>query len=157
MKRIPLSQTKIETKLAIVRQSLDELELLAKIKKQDFVTQKQNFPIAEHYLRRALEAIFDISGHVISRFPFSPGKRPSTYKGLALAMGEKGIISKSFAQKSLVKMAGFRNRMVHFYDEISPEELYQIIRSDLNDLAQFCTFIARLAKNPQKLGLSLEP
>ena len=34
-------------------------------------------------------------------------------------------------------MAGYRNRLVHFYHEVSVEELYQITTHHLSDLDQF--------------------
>ena len=37
----------------------------------------------------------------------------------------------------LVPLAGYRNRLVHFYQEISPKELYDIIQNDLPDIEDF--------------------
>ncbi len=34
-------------------------------------------------------------------------------------------------------MAGYRNRMVHFYREITPAELFKIVRNNLNDIEEF--------------------
>ena len=34
-------------------------------------------------------------------------------------------------------MAGYRNRMVHFYKEISAEELYDILLNELKDIETF--------------------
>ena len=34
-------------------------------------------------------------------------------------------------------MAGYRNRMVRFYKEISNEELFSIIEKDLHDIEKF--------------------
>ena len=34
-------------------------------------------------------------------------------------------------------MAGYRNRMVHFYKEVMPEELYQIVVNNLGDFERF--------------------
>lgn len=47
-----------------------------------------------------------------------------------------GIISEPL-QERLLKMAGYRNRMVHLYHQISDEELYGIIRDNLEDIRQF--------------------
>ena len=33
-------------------------------------------------------------------------------------------------------MAGYRNRLVLFYHEVTPNELYQIIREDINDIEE---------------------
>lgn len=50
-------------------------------------------------------------------------------------------------------MAGYRNRMIHFYDEITKEELYDIISKKLGDIETFVKAIIKLLKNPKKYGL----
>jgi uncharacterized protein YutE (UPF0331/DUF86 family) len=39
-------------------------------------------------------------------------------------------------------MAGYRNRLVHFYDEVSEKELFQILRNNLGDIEEFVRQIA---------------
>lgn len=157
MYKVPLSKTKIETKLAIIREAILELEKIgSNLTQEEFMADKEKFAAAEHYLRRALEAAFDIGGHIISRFAYSPGKRPKTIKEIAVALGEKGVIDKTFAGRSLVNMAGYRNRLVHFYDEITPKELYKIIKSDLPDLEIFAGAVVELVNSPERLDLGIE-
>lgn len=112
--------------------------------------------MAEHYLRRALEAVFDIAGHIISRYTMPAGKRPSTYKGLALAMAEKKFVSEDFGKITLVQMAGYRNRMVHFYDEITDQEMYAILQNELSDIETFAGVAVNLLKNPGDFNLTIE-
>jgi uncharacterized protein YutE (UPF0331/DUF86 family) len=157
MYKASLSKIKIESKLAIIRESISELEIIIEqCSKEQFIADKNKFAVTEHYLRRALEALFDIGGHIISRFPYSPAKRPKTFKEIALALGEKKIVDKEFAEDKLVKMAGYRNRLVHFYDEITKEELYQIIKNDLGDLEIFAGNVVEVVKNPEKVELEVE-
>lgn len=40
-------------------------------------------------------------------------------------------------------LAGYRNRLVHFYHEVSPEELYEICRQRLADLEHVATAYRR--------------
>ncbi|MCS7201741.1 MAG: DUF86 domain-containing protein [Dictyoglomus sp.] len=111
-----------------------------------------NFAIAEHYLRRALEAVFDIGNHILSRIP---GIRISTYKDIALALAKENIIPEDFAKEKLVKMAGYRNRLIHFYSEVSLEELYNIIQNNLGDFEEFLKYIKELLENPEKFGFTI--
>lgn len=53
-------------------------------------------------------------------------------------------------------MAGYRNRMVHFYGEITEEEIYNIIQEELEDFDVFCGYIEKILKNPSKFNLSAE-
>lgn len=156
MTALYLSKTKIETKLAIIRESLTELEKLSQLDQKVFIDDRRNFAVAEHYLRRALEAIFDIAGHIISRYTYSPGKRPSTYKELAEALADKEIIDEKFGKEVLTKMAGYRNRLTHFYDEVTQEEMYEIISNELDDIETFAKAAVNLLKDPGKFDLEIE-
>jgi len=157
MRKVPLSKIKIESKLAVIREAILELEKIGKqYSKEQFIADKNQFAISEHYLRRALESVFDIGGHMISRFAYSPAKRPKTFKEIALALGEKGVVDKKFAKEKLFEMAGYRNRLVHFYDEITAKELYQIIKKDIGDLEIFAQSVVKIVKNPEKIGLKIE-
>jgi len=76
-------------------------------------------------------------------------------KEIALVLGKYNIVDKDFAENRLVKMAGYRNRLVHFYAEITEEEVYRIILSELIDLERFLSFIKLLLENPERYGFSL--
>jgi uncharacterized protein YutE (UPF0331/DUF86 family) len=54
-------------------------------------------------------------------------------KEVAAALYDRGVIDA--AQFELMKkMAGYRNRMVHFYHEIIPEELWDICANHLKEI-----------------------
>lgn len=60
-----------------------------------------------------------------------------------------------FAQEKLLSMAKYRNRLVHFYAEISPTELYEILQKDLGDFDVFLTAIKNVLENPNKYKISV--
>jgi len=51
-------------------------------------------------------------------------------------MGENSLIPPDFTS-TLVKMAKFRNRLVHRYWDVDTEFLYSILCDNLSDLARF--------------------
>jgi uncharacterized protein YutE (UPF0331/DUF86 family) len=51
-------------------------------------------------------------------------------------------------------MAGYRNRMVHFYREVTPEELYQIVANNLKDIESFNSEIAAFVRTYQNKSTS---
>jgi len=73
MNTVPVSKIKIESKLAVIRESLTELEQLSKIEEGEFLSDKRNFALAEHYLRRALEAVYNIAGISFRAFLWRQG------------------------------------------------------------------------------------
>jgi uncharacterized protein YutE (UPF0331/DUF86 family) len=101
--------------------------------KEEFLADQRNPPFLESYLRRALEAVFDIGRHILAK---TAGFKEIEYKAIAKHLGEKGIITRELSD-ILYVMAGYRNRMVHFYKEVTPEELYYIVVNRLGDTDQF--------------------
>jgi uncharacterized protein YutE (UPF0331/DUF86 family) len=128
------------------------LRKLGKLPSEDFA-EEQNFVLAQFYLRRALEGVFHIGSHILSRVP---GGRVTEYKGVAIKLGEVGIVPREFADKGLKAMAGYRNRLTHFYADVKPAELQRIITNDLGDLDTFTAAIKALLENPERFGLSVE-
>jgi uncharacterized protein YutE (UPF0331/DUF86 family) len=53
-------------------------------------------------------------------------------------------------------MAGYRNRMVHFYGEITEKEIYSIIQEELEDFYTFLTYINEILRTPAKYNLLVE-
>lgn len=123
----------VKHRLAMIADYCIELEKLRQLPKGEFLD-KRNAAAAESFLRRSLEAVFDIGRHLLAR---SGGyDLAKEYKSIAKGLGEKGIIDHRLSE-TLVKMAGYRNRLVHLYHQVSEEELYSIVQSDLADIKDF--------------------
>lgn len=148
----PIKSQSIIPRIDGIERDVGKLKELGKLPLTEFA-QEDNFIKAQFYLRQALEGVFHIGSHILSRIP---GGRATEYKEIALKLGELGIVDKSFAQTKLKNMAGFRNRLTHFYAEIAPEEIYKIIQENLNDFGRFLEVIRLLMKNPQKFNLQIE-
>ncbi|MEW6662647.1 MAG: type VII toxin-antitoxin system HepT family RNase toxin [Bacillota bacterium] len=130
---MPVDKLLVKQRLAYMEEYLTELKLLAEMPKEDFLT-KRNAAAGESFLRRSLEAVFDIGRHILAK-----AGRPDLameYKSIARGLHEEGIIGRGLAEK-LLKMAGYRNRLVHLYHQVSVEELYGIICNELADIQQF--------------------
>lgn len=115
---------------------------------QSFIADKRNVAAAESYLRRALEALMDIGRHILAK---GFGTVATDYKSIAIKLRENQIIDESVSSTMLV-LAGYRNRMVHYYIEISDKELYSICTTQLSDIESVLTEIIRwVEKNPDKI------
>jgi uncharacterized protein YutE (UPF0331/DUF86 family) len=122
----------IEDRLGFINEAMAKLKRLSNYSKEEFL-KEDNPAIAESYLRRSLEAVFDIGRHIIAK---TAGKGIVEYKEIAKALGDKGIISRN-CSKSLILMAGYRNRLIHFYNEVEDRELYSILKENLTDIERF--------------------
>ncbi|OGD27262.1 MAG: hypothetical protein A2Y56_02995 [Candidatus Aminicenantes bacterium RBG_13_63_10] len=112
--------------------------------RKDFLRDRHHAAAAESYLRRALEALFDMGRHILSKKFASPA---TEYKEIAQGLLERKVLSEKEADL-LRDMAGYRNRMVHFYHDIGPQELYEICRNHLDDVrAVLKGFVRWIRKN----------
>ncbi len=151
--RVPLNKEVLRARISYIEESLGSLERFKGIPYEQFHSNSDNFRIAFYDLHRALEAVLDIGSHVLSRIP---GARPSSYKDIPRLLGKHKIVPSNFAANQLTKMAGYRNRMVHFYGEIAEIEIYNIIQEELQDLYTFCAYINDILREPSKYSLSGE-
>jgi uncharacterized protein YutE (UPF0331/DUF86 family) len=121
-------------RIEVIRTALSRLQDISKVSKEDFLRDYRYPASAETFLRHCLEAIFDIGRHILAK----TGKVRLTheYKDIARGLGKSGVISEPLMNK-LFEMAGYRNRIVHFYHEITDEEIYQILKNDLSDIKRF--------------------
>jgi len=144
---------KIERNLSLIQGFLSELRELSMMAEKDFLLDKRNPAAAESYLRRSLESVFDIGRHILAK---SYGFKELEFKKIALELGEKGVVDKEYA-RVLLKMAGYRNRMVHLYQEVTPEEIYSILKNHLSDIGQFISEISVFIENYKKATATKEP
>ena len=153
MKQIQLNKETIKSRISFIEDSVRSLERYKGKSFKEFHKDPDNYRIAFYDVHRALEAVMDIGSHILSRIP---GARATSYKDIPILLGKNKIVPLVFAEKKLLQMAGYRNRMVHFYSEITEAELYQIIQKDLQDFEKFCKHINKLLKNPEKYGFQVK-
>lgn len=132
-----------------------ELSELNKIAKQDInqFSEGDGWKLAQFHMHRALEGVFNISSHILSRIP---GGTATQYREIALNLGEYKIVPEDFAKTKLVQMAKYRNRLVHFYADITSKELHDILKNDLNDVEVFLKYIKKVLETPKKFNLIVE-
>ncbi len=134
----------IQQRLSMIDDFCMELELLQEMPKDQFL-EKRNTAAAESFLRRSLEAVFDIGRHILAK----SGHLDLTgeYKSIATGLAKHNIITDQLSE-TLFEMAGYRNRLVHLYHQVTEEELYSIVQSNIVDLREFTrqinSYLARL-------------
>lgn len=113
---------------------------------EDFLSNPDNYAIAEHHLRRSLESLFDLGRHIIAKKGLG---KPENYSQIVELLGQHTIIPHEFSNK-IKGMAGYRNRLVHEYAKINSEEIHYLIRTRLDDFADFCNYIIQYLDAPQQ-------
>ena len=141
-----LNISMITGRIDVIRTALAHLQELSTLPKEEFLRDYKNPASAETFLRHCLEAAFDIGRHILAKT--GNVRLTHEYKDIARGLGKGGVLSQALVNK-LVEMAGYRNRIVHFYHEITDEELYQILQTDLNDFRDFLEEIGQFLEKQQ--------
>lgn len=121
----------VRERLAAAAEYVAALRALPQESETVFLADRRNPDSAESLLRRALEALFDVARHLLAK---GMGRGALEYKEVARLAAEHGLLADADLGQRFQEMAGFRNRLTHFYDEVTPRELYGIVCHELGDL-----------------------
>jgi len=127
----------VEKKLAFIETCVRELRELARPEVIDEDIREARF--VEHTLQLAIQAALDVASHLVSARRLG---EPETNRALFDLLRRAGIIDAQLAE-SLYAMAGFRNILVHGYQEVDIDIVRDILRHHLNDLLDFVRAIRR--------------
>ena len=131
MTRSPVDLKIVGDRLRNVRICVGQLEQLPAEDLATFSGDFRNPASAESLLRRAIESLLDTARHLLSK---AYGLGALEYREVARLAVEKNLVRDAGLQGKFVEIAGFRNRLTHYYDEVTPKELLEILQNELADL-----------------------
>jgi uncharacterized protein YutE (UPF0331/DUF86 family) len=142
----------ISDKVAWVERMVSEINKLPLDSLEAFTGDNRNIWTAESCLRRALEGLMDLGRHILAK-GFAQGV--TEYKQIGQGLLEQQVFSEADAEL-FRKLAGYRNRVVHYYHEVSSEELYRISRDNLVDINRLVkTILTWLETRPELVDRTL--
>jgi uncharacterized protein YutE (UPF0331/DUF86 family) len=98
---------------------------------------------AERYLQLAIECCINIGNRLLSIVQVNkPVKAPETYADIFTELGKLRVIQPDFVDV-MIMMVRFRNRVVHMYRDIDPDQLYSILKNNLGNFGRFKEDIIR--------------
>ena len=147
-----LSRRIVADRIAWVHDMIAEIRRLPLGSRDDFLADRRNVWAAESCLRRALEALLDLGRHILAK-GFAVGT--SEYKEIARQLAAQGVLSPPEA-RLLEILAGCRNRLVHFYHEVSHDELREICAEHLKDVERLLKCLKDwIRRHPDRLDEAL--
>ena len=124
-------------KLALIETSLAELQRLARPEAIDTDVRERRF--VEHALQIAIQAALDIASHIVSDRRLG---EPRTNRELFDLLSRDGWIGETLTT-NLRNMAGFRNVLVHGYDDVDLRVVHDVLDEHLVDLVAFVEAVRR--------------
>ena len=93
----------------------------------------------EHTLQIAIQFALDVASHIASDERLG---EPETNRALFQLLARSGTISTDLSSR-LAEMAGFRNVLVHGYDDVRIDIVEDMARNHLGDLDEFVAAVSR--------------
>jgi uncharacterized protein YutE (UPF0331/DUF86 family) len=141
-----IRQKTVAAKADLIRDMLAGISSLPLGSEADFTADPRMVAAGESFLRRSLEGLLDLGRHVLAK---GFGKVVPEYAAVADELLAHGLLAPETAAK-LRLMARYRNRMVHFYDDILPRELYGILATQRGDVEEVLAALQSwLAAHPE--------
>ncbi len=124
--------TLIETRVQLLR---------TRARSSDLADDVEHCAFVEHTLQVAIQAAIDAGAHVVSDESLG---EPATAREVFTLLERAGWIGAPLA-RSLERMVGFRNVLVHGYDDVDLEIVRRVLAEGLGDLEAFASALrARL-------------
>ncbi len=128
-----VDKTLILRKLAKLEEYLAQIREYSNVSAKEYSNNWKIQRITERTIQIMIETCLDISGHIISDEGF---RIPDNYADTFRVLYENGILDGTLL-KSMIKMAQFRNFVVHNYDKIDTSIVINILNNHLDDFISY--------------------
>lgn len=125
----------VAKKLALIETCVHELRTMARPESLRTDIREQRF--VEHTLQIAIQAALDVASHIVSDERLG---EPETNRELFDLLVRGGRLPEALAS-SLRDMAGFRNVLVHGYQDVDLGIVEDVLAHHLGDLLAFVTAV----------------
>ena len=131
----------VQARIAKIREYVALLRRIRRLATEDrFIKDPLVYGNAERYLQLAIQAVLDISNHVVADMRLG---LPADNKELFALLAGRKVLTRRLAKK-LTSMAGFRNILVHDYLDIDRRRVYRALTDELRDFERFISAVAKL-------------
>ncbi|HXT19418.1 MAG TPA: DUF86 domain-containing protein [Thermoanaerobaculia bacterium] len=120
----------VADRLSLVDRYLGRLRQLPAAR-DEFLADPRNVDSAESLIRRALEALLDPARHLLAK---GFGIAALEYREIARVAVERQLVRGEELGEAFRRMAGFRIRLTHHYEEVTDAELFGIVNERLGDI-----------------------
>lgn len=103
----------------------------------DFESDYEKRSAVERNFQLAIESTIDIGEIIISEEGF---KRLQDYESVFPVLGRRSVLPKDFAEK-FAPLAGFKNVLVHMYEEVDLGILEEFLSKKLGDFEEFAGYV----------------
>jgi uncharacterized protein YutE (UPF0331/DUF86 family) len=125
-----MKKEEVQNKLDIIPENLEKLEILRARGYEEFTSDFRNIDSALHRFQTSIQVLVDIGGYIIASLGL---RAPGTSGEIIDILVEHGLLNAAQRDR-YISMIQFRNRIVHFYNDIDLKILYQILQEEVVDI-----------------------
>lgn len=129
-----VDQERVMQRIAFIREQVGDIKMLTSAKERsEILGDKIIIKGLKYSLQTAIEAMIDIAFHLAAKkYNYAPEDARDAFRVLR----KNGVVEEE-EFKTYSSMVGLRNRMVHLYQNVSDERVYEYAFSELNDFEVF--------------------
>jgi uncharacterized protein YutE (UPF0331/DUF86 family) len=127
-----------------IRESLQKVQRYAALSDDDFFADERNLYTVMHLLLIAVEAVATLCNHIMAK---TARRAPDSYAECFEWLHAEYQLDDELAAR-LIRMARFRNLLVHRYWKVDPERILHYAREELRDFEAYLRAISDIIGQP---------
>lgn len=141
-----LDKTFVHRKIEFIQRDLIRLEEFKDKTFDEVAKNWRSFAIVKNLLMEIIGRGIDINQHILAE-KFKPAiSAPLDYTETFLKLGEIGVLPEDFTRE-IAKSAGFRNAIVHGYNQIDRSAVFQTVAVAIEQYTKYCRYIQNFLDN----------
>lgn len=130
----------IKEKINLITRDLERLRVFSDMSISEIAEDFVKFSALKNIFMEIIGRAIDMNEHLIVELFKPQTEIPKTYRDTFLLLGELGILTQEFADE-ISKSAGFRNAIVHEYNNLDKAFVYRTIGQAIEQYAKYCDYI----------------
>ncbi len=128
----------IEEKINLITRDLSRLRQFSDEKLENIAEDFIKYSALKNILMEIIGRAIDVNSHIIAESSIE--EDPKNYRETFLLLGKFNILPDYFSEE-ISKSAGFRNAIVHDYDELDKVEIYKTVGDAIRQYRDYCEYI----------------
>lgn len=130
----------IQRKISLIQDDLAKLTELSEFSIHEIAKDYVKQAAVERILERVITRAIDINSHIVAEAGGKDTSPPKEYRETFLRLAELGIFPRDFAE-NIAKSIGTRNMLVHEYNNVDYNQIYQSLGDCLRDYEQYVDYL----------------
>lgn len=139
----------VKRKIILIQRDLGRLKEFEKMTFDDVAKDWQIYGLVKNLLMEVIGRAIDINQHVISETSKPEEGAPLDYTQTFSRLVEAEVFPEEFGKK-IAKSAGFRNAIVHGYNDVDQHIVYASIGDAVSQYTQYCDYVLDFIKKSEK-------